>query len=133
MAADPTPTSRIDPTWAFGAAVASLACAFIGSHLFATDAANPTLVRIATILAAIIIPGWLAVGGVFAAVAPDGTWPSTRARALTLLACLILTLFGLVAIALLLYLASPTVGYAFAGACVFAVVFLDRALSARGN
>jgi hypothetical protein len=68
---------------------------------------------------------------VLATVAPDGTWPSARSRALTILAAIVLALFGLVAIALLLFLASHRVGIAFAVACLLALVFLDRALSAR--
>ena len=126
-----TPTARFDPTWAFGAAAVSLACAFIGAHLVSTNATNTPVAEIAMALAAIVLPGWLAVGVVLAAVAPDGTWPSPRARALTILAAIVLALFGLVSIALLLYLASHATGIAFVVACVLALVFLDRALSAR--
>ena len=129
----PSPAARFDPTWAFGAAAVSLACAFIGSHLVSTNATNTPVAEIATVLAAIVLPGWLAVGVVLASVAPDGTWPSKRSRALTILASIVLSLLGLVAIALLLYLASHTVGIAFGVACVLALVFLDRALSARNR
>jgi hypothetical protein len=126
---DPTPAPRFDPTWAFGAALASLACAFVGSYLHATD--NAALAEIATLLAAIVLPGWLAVGVVLATVPPDGAWPSPRARALTILAAIVLSLVGLVAIGLLLYLASRTVGIGFAVACLLALVFVDRAMAAR--
>jgi hypothetical protein len=68
---------------------------------------------------------------VLATVAPDGTWPSPRSRALTILAAIVLALFGLVSIALLLYLASHATGIAFGVACFLALLFLDRALSAR--
>ena len=131
---DASPSAaRFDPTWAFGAAAVSLACAFVGAHLVSTNATNTLLAEIATGLAAIVLPGWLAVGVVLASVAPDGTWPSKRSRALTILAAIVLSLFGLVAIALLLYLASHAVGIAFGVACLLALVFLDRALSARGT
>jgi hypothetical protein len=129
----PTPAARFDPTWAFGAAAINLACAFVGSHLVSTNATNTPVAEIATLLAAIVLPGWLAVGVVLATVAPDGTWPSARSRALTILAAIVLALFGLVAIALLLFLASHRVGIAFGVACLLALVFLDRALSARNT
>ena len=131
MTDDPAATQRFDPTWAFGAAVVCLACALVGSHLVSTDATRGLLAELATGLAAISIPGWLAVGVVLATVAPNGTWPSPRARALTILAAIVLTLPGLVAIGLLLWLASHVVGIAFAVACGLALAFLDRALSAR--
>jgi hypothetical protein len=129
---DASPSSlRFDPTWAFGAAAISLACAFVGSHLVSTDATHTLLAEIATGLAAIVIPGWLAVGVVLATVPANGAWPSPRARALTILAAIVLSLFGLAAIGLLLWLASHVVGIAFAVACALALVFLDRAMSAR--
>jgi hypothetical protein len=127
----PSPAARFDPTWAFGAAAVSLACAFIGAHLVSTNATNTPVAELATALAAIVLPGWLAVGVVLATVAPDGTWPSPRSRALTILAAIVLTLFGLVSIGILLTLASHPTGIAFVVACVLALVFLDRALSAR--
>jgi hypothetical protein len=130
---EPTPTSRFDPTWAFGAAAVSLACAFIGAHLVSTNATNTLVAEIATGLAAIVLPGWLAVGVVLATVAPDGTWPNARARALTILAAIVLALLGLASVTLLLYLASHATGIAFGVACVLALVFLDRALSARNR
>jgi hypothetical protein len=128
---DRTPAPRFDPTWAFGAAVASLACAFVGAHLVATHATDGSIAEIATLLAAIVLPGWLGVGVVLATVPPDGAWPSPRARALTILAAIVLTLLGLVAIGLLLYLASRTVGIGFAVACMLALAFVDRAMAAR--
>jgi hypothetical protein len=129
---DPTPAAaRFDPTWAFGAAAVSLACAFVGAHLVSTTFADSLLAQVATVLAAIVLPGWLAVGVVLASVAPNGTWPSPRARALTLLASILLALFGLTAIALLLWLASVTVGASFVFACVAALVFLNKAFSTR--
>jgi hypothetical protein len=129
---DPTPAAaRFDPTWAFGAAAVSLACAFVGAHLVSTTYAGSLLAQVATVLAAIVLPGWLAVGVVLASVAPNGTWPSPRARALTLLASILLALFGLTAIALLLWLASVTVGASFVFACVAALVFLNKAFSTR--
>jgi hypothetical protein len=129
---DPSPAAtRFDPTWAFGAAAASLACVFVGAHLVSTTFAGSLLAQLATILAAIVLPGWLAVGVVLASVAPNGTWPSPRARALTLLASILLALFGLTSIALLLWLASVTVGACFVFACVASLVFLNKALAAR--
>lgn len=128
-----TPTARFDPTWAFGAAAVSLACAFIGAHLVSTNATNTLVAEIATGLAAIVLPGWLAVGVVLAMVAPDGSWPSTRSRALTILAAIVLALLGLASVGLLLYLASHATGIAFVVACVLALTFLDRALSARNG
>jgi hypothetical protein len=129
---DPTPAAaRFDPTWAFGAAAVSLACVFVGAHLVTTNAANTLLAEIATTLASIVLPGWLAVGVVLASVAPNGTWPSPRARALTILAAIVLALFGLSAIALLIWLASRTAGASFVFACAAALVFLNKAFSAR--
>jgi hypothetical protein len=132
MTDDPTPTLRFDPTWAFGAAAISLACALVGCHLVSTVAAHSVLAEIATGLAAIVLPGWLAVGVVLATVPANGVWPSPRARALTILAAIVLTLPVLVSIALLFWLASHAVGIAFAVACGLALAFLDRALAARG-
>ena len=83
MADEPSPTTRPDPTWAFGAAAASLACAFVGAHLLSTGAANGTVSEVATILAAMALPGWLAVGVVLANVPANGAWPTARMRALT--------------------------------------------------
>ena len=129
---DPTAAAtRFDPTWAFGAAAVSLACAFVGAHLVATTFAESRLAQVATILAAIVLPGWLAVGVVLASVAPNGMWPSPRARALTILAAIVLALLGLTAIALLIWLASRIAGAGFVLSCVAALVFLNKALSAR--
>jgi hypothetical protein len=129
--AAPAAVARFDPTWAFGGAAASLACAFVGAHLVSTNASPSLLLAtIATVLASIVVPGWLAVGVVLAQVAPNGAWPTPRARALTILAAIVLALFGLSSIAILLWLASTTVGASFVFACVVALVFLNKALSA---
>jgi hypothetical protein len=127
----PAAVARFDPTWAFGAAAASLACAFVGAHLLSTHATPHLLpATIATVLASVVLPGWLAVGVVLAQVAPNGAWPTPRARALTILASILLALLGLASIAILLWLASTLLGACFVVACLAALGFLNKALSA---
>jgi hypothetical protein len=114
---------RFDPGWAFGAAAASLACALTGVALLAPSG----LVEIAVGLAALALPGWVAIGAVLANVRASDTPAPPRVRAMLILAAIALGALLAAAVGLLLYASYPIAGIAFAVACVLAIVGVDRA------
>jgi hypothetical protein len=123
--ADATPSRRprFEPGWAFGAAAASLACALTGVALLQPS----QLVEIGVVLAAIALPGWVAVGAVLANNRASDAPPPARVRAMLILAAIALATLLAGSIALLLYASHSVAGIAFAVACAVAIVCVDRA------
>jgi hypothetical protein len=119
----PAPASRFQPSLAFAASGASLACALAGIALMAPS----NLVEYAVTLAAVATPGWIAVGLVLLARAAGVVRPTARSRAWLILASIALGLVSATMLGLLLHSVYPMATIAFTATCVIALFLVDRA------
>ena len=113
----PTPSS-VAPGWAFLAAAACLALSVTGIVLDERS----TAAAVSQVGAALALPAWLAIGVHLA----TRSAPSRRARALLILAVIVVMLLTIVAIGALLFAHQRTAAWAFVGACVVAGICLER-------
>lgn len=109
--------------WAFLGALASLGLVVAGIVLDEGGLAA----TVSQVLSALALPAWLAVG---LHLATRGPAPSKRARALLILAVVVVMGVSLASVGALLFARHPGAALAFVAGCVVAGFCLERASSA---